>query len=235
MTPDFIGALLIGLLGSGHCIGMCGGIASLLSLNQKPIDLNHPPSQYRQLLSVLAYNLGRISSYMLFGAMVGGITASLSQLTQLNHILILLRLVAALLMVALGLYIGRWWFGILKLEHIGKHLWRWISPAGRSLLPLKKTWHALPFGFIWGWLPCGLVYSMLTWSAVAGNAFSGALIMGAFGVGTLPAMLFIGLGAQYLTRLQASTLFRKSAAISIILYGIYTGYDATKMLLILYN
>ncbi len=222
MTADWIGAFFIGLLGAGHCMGMCGGIASLLTLGEKRSD--------RLPILLVFYNLGRIASYMLFGGLLGGLAASLSEFSTLNHALIWLRLIAAGLMIVLGLYVGRWWFGLLKLEKVGQKIWSFISPFGQSLLPLRKTWFALPFGFIWGWLPCGLVYSVLTWSVVSGSALSGALVMASFGLGTLPAMLLVGYGATRLKNIQQSLIFRHFAAIFIILYGLYTGYRAVSIL-----
>ncbi len=220
MSADFLGAFIIGLLGTGHCVGMCGGLGSLLSLNSAT-----------PVMPLFFYNIGRIVSYSAFGAIVAGLTASLSQLTSINHSLVWLRILSAVMMIILGLYIGRWWFGLLKLEKLGQFIWKWVSPLGRSLLPLKKSWYALPFGIIWGWLPCGLVYSALTWSAVSGSALEGALIMTAFGLGTLPAMILVGLGATQIKQLQQSPIFRTIAAISIICYGIYTGYNAINMLI----
>ncbi|ELO1773894.1 sulfite exporter TauE/SafE family protein [Vibrio fluvialis] len=223
MTPDFIGAFVIGLLGAGHCMGMCGGLGALLTLNHQ----SNPSAP------LFFYNFGRIASYMLFGAIVGGLTASLSTVADINHFLVWLRLLAAVLMVGLGLYVGRWWFGVLKLEALGQRLWKHISPAGKALLPLKKSWYALPFGFIWGWLPCGLVYSILTWAAVSGGFLQGALVMGAFGLGTLPAMLLVGFGATKIKELQQSKIFRHIAAMFIIVYGVYTGIGAINMLITL--
>ncbi|EEX65578.1 cytochrome biogenesis protein [Vibrio metoecus] len=220
MNPDYLGAWIVGLLGVGHCLGMCGGISALLSLNQ----IKTSP------ILLLYYNLGRLLSYAVIGGMVGGITASLTNLIDIQAALVWLRLMAAILMVILGLYIGRWWFGLLWLEKLGQKVWPWISPLGKSLLPLKKQWHALPFGMVWGWLPCGLVYSMLTWSAVAGSFAQGALIMLSFGLGTLPAMLASGWGATKLTHWQNSFFFRQCAAILVILYGLYTAYDAIKLM-----
>lgn len=222
MNPDFLGAFVIGLLGAGHCIGMCGGLGALLSLNT---------GSEKNVLPLLFYNVGRIFSYSVFGALVAGFTASLSQLSTINHSLIWLRILSGIMMIILGLYVGRWWFGLLKLEQLGQKIWKIISPLGRSLLPLKKSWYALPFGIIWGWLPCGLVYSALTWAAVSGGALEGALIMGAFGLGTLPAMLLVGLGATQIKQLQQSKTFRVIAAISIICYGLYTAYSAMNMLI----
>ncbi|SYZ81315.1 membrane copper tolerance protein [Vibrio paracholerae] len=220
MTPDYIGAWVIGLLGAGHCLGMCGGISGLLSLNQ--------PHRSPRLL--LYYNLGRLLSYAIIGGIVGGLTSSLTALIDIQSALTWLRILAALLMVVLGLYIGRWWFGLLWLEKIGQKIWPLISPLGKSFLPLKQQWHALPFGLIWGWLPCGLVYSMLTWAAVAGSFSQGAAIMLAFGLGTLPAMLATGWGVTKITYWQKSIFVRRGAALLIITYGLYTAYDAVKLM-----
>ncbi len=221
MNADFVGAFVVGLLGTGHCVGMCGGLGSLLSIGQ---------GTNKTALPIIFYNVGRIFSYFVFGALIGGLATTLTQISTLNHSLIWLRILSAMMMIVLGLYVGRWWFGLLKLEKLGTGLWKYISPLGRKLLPLKKSWHALPFGIIWGWLPCGLVYSALTWAAVSGSTLEGALIMGSFGLGTLPSMLLVGFGATQIKQLQQSPVFRTIAAISIICYGIYTGYNAINML-----
>lgn len=220
MSPDWIGAFLIGLIGAGHCMGMCGGIASMLTIGQTQPSKAIP----------LFYNFGRLASYAFIGAIVGGAVASISEISALNNALTWLRLTAAAFMVLLACYIGRWWQGLLAVEKLGQTLWRFISPAGKSLLPLKSPIHAIPFGFIWGWLPCGLVYSTLTWSAVSGSALNGALIMAAFGLGTLPAMLLMGFGATYLHKLQQSQIFRNLGALILLTYGLYTGYGAIILL-----
>lgn len=221
MTPDWIGAFVVGLIGSGHCMGMCGGIASLLSIG------NTKPSPVIPFL----YNLGRLLSYAVIGGVIGGAISSIGQLSDFNALLGWLRLFAAVFMIILGLYIGKWWFGLLFFERIGQKLWRYISPIGKSFLPLKHPSHALPFGFIWGWLPCGLVYSMLTWAAVSGSWYNGAGIMLAFGLGTLPAMLTVGMGANFFKKLQQVDLFRQLGAILILIYGFYTGYMALHLII----
>ncbi|MBM4930343.1 sulfite exporter TauE/SafE family protein [Vibrio parahaemolyticus] len=222
MNPDFLGALLIGLVGAGHCMGMCGGIASLLSLGSS--------SSKSSPTIPLFYNLGRLSSYALIGALVGGAISGLSELSGLAQSLAWLRFVAAIFMILVALYIAKWWQGLLIVEKMGQHLWKFISPAGKSLLPLKKPIHALPFGFVWGWLPCGLVYSALTWSAVSGSAVNGGLIMLAFGLGTLPSMLAVGYGANHFQKLQKSLTFRNISALILIVYGAYTAAGAMQML-----
>lgn len=220
MNPDWIGAFAIGFVGAGHCLGMCGGIASMLSIGQAR------PSKWIPLF----YNLGRLISYALFGALVGGALSSLASLSSANSLLGFLRVFAGVFMVLLALYIGRWWFGLLQLEKLGQGLWKYISPFASKLLPLRHPTHAMPFGFIWGWLPCGLVYSTLTWSAVSGSALDGALIMFAFGLGTLPTMLLVGYGSQSLKSLQQSPTFRNIAASLLLLYGLYTIYQSLSLL-----
>ncbi len=222
MNPDFIGALMIGFVGSGHCLGMCGGIASLLSMGAHRGKTSP--------LIPLFYNLGRLASYAVTGAIVGGAVSGLSELSGLTQSLAWLRLVAAIFMVLVALYIAKWWQGLLVIEKLGQHVWKFISPSGRRLLPLKSPLYALPFGFIWGWLPCGLVYSALTWSAVSGSAENGGLIMLAFGVGTLPSMLAISYGASYFQKLQKSLIFRNISALILIGYGGYTAIGAMQLL-----
>lgn len=222
MNPDFIGALMIGLVGSGHCMGMCGGIASLLSMGSTKTK----GARFIPLL----YNLGRLTSYAFLGALVGGTVSSLSEVSGLTQPLAWLRFIAAIFMVMVALYIAKWWQGLLIVESVGQYVWKFISPAGKKLLPLKSALHALPFGFVWGWLPCGLVYSALTWSVVSGSAINGGLVMLAFGVGTLPSMLAIGYGARYFQKLQNSLIFRNIAALILIFYGVYTAFGSMKAL-----
>jgi sulfite exporter TauE/SafE len=214
---DLIGAFTIGLLGAGHCMGMCGGIASLLSIGQS----NKTPTAL-----IINYNLGRLLSYTLIGSVVGGTIAGIASLSQFNQSLAFVRIIAALFMVLLAFYVGRWWNGLLKVEVLGQSLWKRISPLANRLLPLKHNSQAIPFGFLWGWLPCGLVYSVLTWAAVSGSALGGAATMLAFGLGTLPAMLLVGSSATKLKSLQNSLIFRNIAAVSILVYGLYTGYES---------
>ncbi|MGF1720921.1 sulfite exporter TauE/SafE family protein [Vibrio kyushuensis] len=220
MSIDWLGAFFIGLIGAGHCMGMCGGLASALSIGQ------HQGSR----MIPIYYNFGRLLSYATIGAIIGSAVSTLIEFTQLNQALAWLRLVAAIFMIILALYVGRWWFGLLAFEKIGQRFWKYLSPVGQSLLPLKKPFYALPFGFVWGWLPCGLVYSILTWAAVSGSAVNGALIMLCFGLGTLPAMLLIGYSATHLKKIQQSALFRSIGASCILAYGVYTAYSALILL-----
>ncbi|GAM70063.1 heavy-metal-associated domain [Vibrio sp. JCM 19236] len=114
---DWLGAFMIGLLGAGHCIGMCGGIASAVALNGP-----------RQKVRVsFLYNLGRISSYLVTGAIIGGAVASGVQLFGFGQGLTVLRAIAAVFILVLGLYLTGWWNGLLQLEKLGQGLWKKLS------------------------------------------------------------------------------------------------------------
>ncbi|MFM5220957.1 sulfite exporter TauE/SafE family protein [Aeromonas caviae] len=215
---DLMGALLVGLAGAGHCIGMCGGVSAALSM-AIPTEKQH---FWGMLGYLLNYNLGRILSYVLAGALVGGLLATTTEIGAGKHALAWLRLIAALLMIALGLYLAGWWHGVLLLERIGAKFWPLIKPLAGRFLPFTSTWQALPFGMVWGWLPCGLVYSMLTWSAAAGSASGGALIMLFFGLGTLPTLFALGGLADRLRYWLTLRSLRLGGALLLIAYGIHT-------------
>jgi len=212
---DFWAALMVGFLGGGHCLSMCGGIVGAFSAN---IPIHHRASLRFKLPYLLSYNLGRILSYCIAGALIG---FSVQFFAVKSHIVLqLMHLVAGTMLVLLGLYIGRWFNGITKIERIGQFGWRFISPLAKRFIPFKHPLTALPFGLIWGWLPCGLVYSTLTWAAASASPSAGALIMLGFGLGTLPAMLAMGVFSQQLASLLNHKLFRSIAALVIILYGL---------------
>ncbi|HIP75579.1 MAG TPA: sulfite exporter TauE/SafE family protein, partial [Psychromonas hadalis] len=154
MFNDFLAAVLIGLLGAGHCLGMCGGIASAITFSG-----NDKESKLSSFFSVCLYNLGRVSGYALAGAIFAGSIAAVMQLKGGKDVLIYFRMFAAVLMLFLALYISRLWFGLLKLEKMGYYVWRFIKPLAQNFIPLKHPIYAFPLGFFWGWLPCGLVYS----------------------------------------------------------------------------
>ena len=214
MTLDYFSAFVIGLLGSGHCIVMCGGISTMLTT---AISNEVSNNKYR---IVFAYNFGRIFSYSLIGALVA-FTSSMAA-KNVGLPIAALKTVAGIFLILLGLYLGQWLMWLSHVEHIGKKLWRHISPNTKKFIPIKNTRSAFALGALWGWLPCGLVYSTLTWALASANTINGALIMFFFGLGTLPALLSVSLGTISIKSLLSNTLFRKLAAILVILYGIYT-------------
>ncbi|WP_019027559.1 sulfite exporter TauE/SafE family protein [Colwellia piezophila] len=240
MSLDIFSAFIIGLLGSGHCLAMCGGITTMLtsaidkpanlpknnnnSLGEIPVkDISSPQRcapQTSRLNLVLFYHLGRIGSYCLIGAIVG-FTGSIAA-RNIGLPLTGLRLVAAIFLILLGLYIGQWLLWLNKIEALGKGLWAYLSPLAKHVIPVDNRRKALGLGGLWGWLPCGLVYSTLTWALASGSSLTGATIMLFFGLGTLPALITLSLGISSIKKLLVNQVFRKAMAISLIGYGIYT-------------
>ncbi|MEZ5480010.1 MAG: sulfite exporter TauE/SafE family protein [Thiolinea sp.] len=220
-------AVMGGLMGSFlHCPAMCGGIVSAFSLGRvrvaarpnQPALLNHP------VAIQLGYNLGRMTSYALAGALAGGLGAlSLfwADAAQTRHILQGMQYLSALLMILLGLYLANIWrSGINRLEQAGRGLWRRIEPLGRRFMPVNNALRALPFGMVWGWLPCGLVYTFLVMSLNTGSALGGAMMMLSFGLGTLPGLLLMGILAQRLLHAMRRPQLRVAGGVLAILLGV---------------
>ncbi len=216
MGPDLAGAFVVGLLGGVHCLGMCGGIVGALTLGQPRARAAEPGFWLLQL----GYNLGRLASYMAAGALAGGLGLLLAGAGPLADAQKLLGILAGLFMIVLGLYLAGWWSGLAKVEQAGGVVWKRIEPLGRRLLPVRSPLHAFGLGMVWGWLPCGLVYSALIWSLSAGGVWQGALLMGAFGLGTLPNLLLMGAAAGWLGGLLRRPLVRKLAGSLVILFGL---------------
>jgi len=209
----FIAAMIVGFLGGTHCVGMCGGIVSALSLS---ID----QSAKTPLSYLLAYNLGRIFSYVVAGVIAGGLGALLATGASLHSAQVVLSILAAIFMLLMGLYVAGWSSVLSQVEKAGGVIWRQIEPLGRQFLPVKRTDHALWLGMVWGWLPCGLVYSVLIWSLSAGNATQGMWLMLGFGLGTLPNLLAMGVAAQQLKQWMHKRWVRQSAGILLIAFSI---------------
>ncbi|MDP2561544.1 sulfite exporter TauE/SafE family protein [Psychrobium sp. 1_MG-2023] len=223
---DFYAAVIVGLFSAGHCFGMCGGIVGAFSNN---LPLHHQHALKYKLLYILSYNCGRIVSYCIAGALIGysfGFFALKSAI-----FLQIIKLFSGLMLVVIGLYIGRWLNLVQKTEVIGKLIWPLIMPLGKRFIPFSTPLSAFPFGVIWGWLPCGLVYTTLTWAAASANATSGAQIMLGFGLGTLPALFALGLFSTYLNQLLSHVWFRTVGALLIICYGLNITITSLNMLI----
>ena len=209
---SLITAFSMGLLGGAHCIAMCGGIIGALTISLKP------DQYWQRLYLILSYNLGRILSYMLIALLFYQLVSSLAAYLSLGF----MRIVAGLLLIAMGLYLANWWRGLVYLEKAGGFLWQYIQPMARSLMPVKSIPQAFLLGMIWGWLPCGLIYSALVYSATANNAYSAVLVMLGFALGTLPAVLLSGLLAERLLAIIQIQQVRIVMSILIIFFGVWT-------------
>ncbi|WP_197472427.1 MULTISPECIES: sulfite exporter TauE/SafE family protein [unclassified Oleiphilus] len=198
---------MLGLLGSGHCFGMCGGLASALGLNT-------PQHNY-----VYSYNLGRLSSYTFAGLLVGALGFWFSEYLGA---LMLLRIAAAIMLILMGLYLTGWLNALLFTEKLGAILWQKLRPIGSRFLRPQSHRAAIALGAVWGWLPCGLVYSGLIYASTQGTLSGSAMTMLAFGLGTLPSMLGVSVAGQRLSAILNSQWFRKSAGMTLICFGAWS-------------
>lgn len=217
-TTLVISAFITGLLGNLHCFGMCGGLSSALSLSLK----EHSHYSSKKIFAYqLIYNFGRLSTYICFGLLAGtlGQVISTSFGSWGDHFL---RIISGLLIVSLGFYLTNWWRGLSKLETKGAKLWQKIAPLMNRLMPVKTLKSAYALGLLWGFLPCGLIYSTLTLAASSGSTINGAFIMLSFGIGTLPSMLLTGLIAQKLSKFIRLEKVQLLSGIMIICFGIWT-------------
>ena len=205
-SSSYLVAFLMGLFSSMHCIGMCGSIIGTLTLSLSPEIRNN-----KKLLLpfVFNYNFGRITSYTIAGAIVGVIEAMLTLHLGQTHGHRALQLLSAAIMAGAGLYIAGWFPRFAYIEKAGIYFWKIIEPYGRKLIPVKNHTQAYLFGMVWGWLPCGLVYAALTLAATAGDVSKSALTMLAFGLGTLPAVMGVGIMTHVLTRLSRMQRFKQ--------------------------
>lgn len=203
---NLIAATLLGLAGAGHCIGMCGGIASAIGIG----------ARNRRSL-IIAYQGGRIASYAALGFFLGA-AASMLDLPAWR---MGLRFLAAFMLIAMGLYTANWWLGLKHLERLGSKIWRRIQNLSRPLLPAKRLPQALALGAAWGFLPCGLIYSALAWASAHANALDAALLMLFFGIGTLPAMLTASLGANWVSQFLKKYWVRQTIGATLCAWGTF--------------
>lgn len=213
LLPVFV----VGLAGSVHCAGMCGGIVSAFSVARGPARVIpiaataaggwSTTATARGWPLVIAYNTGRIASYSLAGAIAGGLAGSAADLTRAAPLQTAGYWLMNFMLAALGLYLMDAWRGLARIEAAGSTLWQGVQsklrPLMRAVVPMDTPAKALTLGAIWGWVPCGMVYSVLLTALLSGSALQGAAVMAAFGLGTLPMLLAMGLlGARLRSAMQ---------------------------------
>ena len=221
LTATLLSALLMGLVGSTHCIGMCGGIVSTLNTD---FSGRRPASPW---LIQLGYNLGRISSYMLIGLLAGLFTSQLMNRLPDPHAVSMK--ISGVFFILLGIYISQLFNSLKWLEQAGAHLWKRIEPFGRQYLPASNPFNAWKLGLVWGWLPCGLVYSALALAITQTVAWKSALVMLAFGLGTLPTLLLIGHFAAELRAWLQQRWLRWTLGMLLVAYGLVQIFGGTGM------
>jgi sulfite exporter TauE/SafE len=212
-----VSALLMGLLGSTHCVVMCGGVVAMTC---SALPLARRGRLLAQLPYVLAYNAGRITSYAMAGAIAGALGAVAGSFGEVSQALLALRFAAGFLMIAVGFYLAGWGGALRWVERVGEPVWRRIAPLARNLVPVRTPGQALALGLVWGWMPCGLVYAALAASLTSGSPMGGAATMVAFGLGTLPTLVAMGSAAALMTRVARSRRMRVAAAVVVLAFGI---------------
>jgi len=220
-TNQLLSLFLVGLFSTLHCLGMCGGIIGALSFSL-PEDVRQ--QRWRMLPYITAYNFGRIGSYALAGALAGGLGNELFALISPQYGHLILQAVGSSVMVGIGLYLAGWFPGFAHIERLGRPLWARIEPHAQKLLPVRSPVHAFFFGILWGWLPCGLVYSTLILATSSGDTFNGTLFMLAFGLGTLPAVMTAGIVTGWITRLTRLSWVKVGVGVTLILMAVVSFY-----------
>jgi len=204
---------IVGLLGGVHCLGMCGSLVGMMTAQLPKAGARWPFH--------LAYNGGRLASYAAAGALAGSIGQAgllLRDQVPVQHLLFAL---SSLMLVALGLYLAGSGNLVRRIERLGGGLWRRIQPLARRLFPVTTPQRALLLGMLWGWLPCGLVYSVLLTALASGSMQQGAAVMLAFGLGTLPNLLAIGLFWERARGWVQSPRVRLAAGGLVAGFGVY--------------
>lgn len=207
-------AALLGLAASGHCVVMCGGISTALGLATAK-DRNGPRASL-----LIHYQLGRITTYalagLLFASMLGGVIAALDIEAIANS----LRMLSAFTLLLAALVA----FGRIRDPGaaIGRRVWPKVAKLGRRLLPVTSVPRAFAFGLIWGWMPCGFVYTVLLIATLQLDALYGAVTMAAFGLGTAPALLMTAFGAQRVAAFAARAGARHAAGSVLLVSSVLT-------------
>lgn len=211
-------AFFVGLLGSGHCFGMCGGIAA--GLGTLSVHSEGPEATTPRATSALLFNFGRILSYATLGLISAWILSRVGEVLNVPQWSMILRLLTALMIFLIGLQFLFNWQTLAGIERAGAKVWKYVLPLAVRASSLPGGSGRLLLGLCWGLLPCGLVYSVLLTASAASSPISGALVMLAFGVGTLPSMLGMSLAAPALAAMLSDRWTRKLMGAALILLAV---------------
>ncbi len=203
---------MVGLLGTVHCLGMCGGIVTALAV-RTPTATSRLPLQ-------LAYHSGRLTTYAAAGALAGGLGSAALVFNRFLPVQTVLYLAAQFMLVALGLHLIGLTRFLNAFERAGALVWRRVQPLAGRLLPVRSVPRAYAVGTMWGLLPCGLIYSVLATALMSGSPLHGAGAMLAFGAGTLPGLFAAGSVLPALERMRRAEAMRRAAGAAIVAFGV---------------
>jgi hypothetical protein len=218
LTTQAIAAFTLSALGGLHCAGMCGGFIGALQIN-RPRDV--PAARL-----AAGYHAGRIASYAAAGALAGALGAALYAADVLPVQVALLAIGSAMLLAIGASMFGRgaW---LKRIEPAGAWVWRFVAPLARRVYPPRSGRQALIAGVAWGWIPCGMVYAALPLALIAGGPWQGALVMLAFGFGTLPNLALVdfvasrvGAGGSGSALAHARAWLKPMAGAVIVVFGL---------------
>jgi sulfite exporter TauE/SafE len=210
--PVLLAALLAGALGGLHCVAMCGALAT---------GLPACGAAGQPLRTALLLNLGRVGGYTLAGAVVGGLGGGLLGVVRIDGLAPLLRAAVGVVMVAVALRLWRpRWFAAPRAARLGT--WRAVQALRARCVPARGPLRPLLLGVFWGWLPCGLSTMLLAAAWLQASALHGALLMAAFGLGTLPLLAMLSWTGARGAGLLARPGLRGAAAGVVATLGVLT-------------
>lgn len=218
---SFLTLFLLGFFGGTHCVGMCGGLSSAFSLQL--------PAHVSRFSLILLLNLGRISSYVLMGGVMGGLAQWGLGWDETRGAQTMLFLLANVLLLLMGLHLAGVWSVAAQIERLGVPIWRKINPLLSRFLPIQSRSGCLLVGVLWGWLPCGLVYNASLYALGSGSAWQGAGLLLAFGLGTLPNLLAMGVFAAQLRGVLQRLWVRRVAGAAVSLWAMKVLWETARL------
>lgn len=210
-------AFIMGIAGSAHCFAMCGGLAGALGMRAR----HGIAGNVGALRATGLYQIGRLTSYAAAGALCGAVGAALQLALDLTRVASALRIASGVVLVLVASRLLSGWNALAGLERLGARVWSTLQPLARHAATQSERRRALMLGLLWGWLPCGMVYSMLMFAGMSGSPWGGAAVMTAFGAGTVPSMLMSGLLASQLQRSLAHRHARLVSGLLLVVFGIW--------------
>jgi uncharacterized protein len=221
LETTFLAAFLTGLLGGTHCVGMCGGIVAAMSFQGEGGKGEVSKAGRQPFRFHIGYSVGRIASYAALGALAGLLSSAAFLSDSLYPLQRGLYVLAQVILILLGLYLAGLNQSIRVLERAGSAVWKRVQPLLAKVMPVRNLGQAMAAGALWGWLPCGLVYSVLVMALSAGSAMHGAALLLAFGLGTLPNLLLMGWAAESLRNFARKTWVKRGAGLLVAAMGVW--------------